>query len=73
MEVHVSNPKPRGRWAPAGLYGPRVEEGQFLRGKKKRPGLEEKKMHDKQAKTMDIHYNYMSFLSPFLVEDIEML
>ena len=35
-------------------------------------------MHDKQAKTMDIHldewtYNYLSFVSPFLVEDIEML
>lgn len=30
-------------------------------------------MYDKQAKTMDIHYNYMSSVSPFLVEDIAML
>jgi len=30
----VSSPKPRGRWVPAGLYGPRIGEGQFLRGKK---------------------------------------
>lgn len=61
---HVSNPKPRGRWAPPGLYGPRTGEGQFLR-KRKWSGLEEKKMHDRWAKAIDIHYNYMSFVSPF--------
>ena len=64
---HVSNPKPRGRWA---LYAPRTGEGQLLK-KRKWLGPEEKKRHDRQAKPVAFHYNYMSLYPHFLVEGTE--
>lgn len=50
--------------------GPRTGEGQLLK-KRKWLGPEEKKRHDRQAKPVAFHYNYMSLYPHFLVEGTE--